>query len=131
MTGLEAVPGMGTSIVKKLHTSFITTAEILAVQHPLELNERTSIDEGTAKKIISMLNKTHRAASVTDVIFLYTNQAISKLGMRRFTHEAGRRRIVLKDNAGLPNFEVKMSIVWGKFYDDAHAFKQQEPEVFS
>lgn len=324
MTELEAVPGVGPSIAKKLHAAFITTAELLAVQRPIELKERAGIPEGTAKKIIikdqeqvgkytfrsglevekedlakpllrtgieeldqklmggieigsiiefygkasggktqwcyhiairsqlsveegglggavlwldtekafkaniiranavrwgmdpdivldnirtvelvntahfmnmferiphmcaqenvklvvvdsltgqyrqeymgisnlgtrqqtinSMLNKMRRAASATDAIFLYTNQAISKPGMGMFAQlnapmgghilahasdyrfmvseaEAGRRRIVLKDNAGLPNFEVKMSIGWGGFYDDAHTLKRQEPEV--
>jgi DNA repair protein RadA len=324
MTGLEAVPGVGPSIAKKLHAAFITTAELLAVQRPIELKVNAGIPEGTAKKIItnaqqqvgkytfrsgleveqedlakpllrtgieeldqrlmggleigsiiefygkasggktqwcyhiavrsqlpveegglggavlwldtekafkasviranavrwgldpdivlgnirkvdivnsvhfmtlferipqmcadenfqlvvvdsltgqyrqeymgisnlgtrqqtinSMLNKMRRAASATDAIFLYTNQAISKPGMGMFAQlnapmgghilahasdyrfmvseaEAGRRKIVLKDNAGLPNFEVKMSIGWGGFYDDAHALKRQEPEI--
>ena len=324
MTGLEAVPGVGPAIAKKLHAAFITTAELLAVQHPLELKERTGLGEGTVAKIISnaqqqvgkytfrsgldvereelakpmlktgiqeldsrlmggleigsivefygkasggktqwcyhlavraqlsleegglecavlwldtekafkasivranavrwgldpditlgnirrveivntahfqtlferipqmcaeenvqlvvvdsltgqfrqeymgisnlgtrqqtinsMLNRMRRAASATDAVFLYTNQAISKPGMGTFQQlnapmgghilahgsdyrfmvseaEAGRRRIVLKDNAGLPDFEVKISLGWGGFYDDANALKRREPEV--
>ncbi len=324
MTGLDAVPGVGPAIAKKLHAAFISTAELLAVQRPIELKVRTEIGEGTAKKIIrnaqqlvgkytfrtgleveqeeltkpmlrtgieeldkslmgglkigsiiefygkasggktqwcyhlavrsqlfleegglecavlwldtekafkasivranavrwgmdpdivlgnirtveivnsahfmtmferiphmcaqenvqvvivdsltgqyrqeymgisnlgtrqqtinSMLNKMRRAASATDAIFLYTNQAISKPGMGTFQQlnapmgghilshasdyrfmvseaEAGRGKIVLKDNAGLPNVEVKMSIGWGGFYEDAHALKRLEPEV--
>lgn len=104
------------------------------------------------QNINSMLNVMRRTASATDATFLYTNQAISKPGMGRFQQtnapmgghimshgsdyrfmvsvaEAGRRRIVLKDNAGLPDFEVKMSLGWGGFYDDAHALNREEPAV--
>jgi RecA/RadA recombinase len=102
--------------------------------------------------INTMLNRMRRAASATDAIFLYTNQAITKPGMGRFQQlnapigghilghgsdyrfmvsvaDAGRRKIVLKDNAGLPDFEVTMSIGWGGFYDDAYALKRLEKTV--
>ncbi len=102
--------------------------------------------------INSMLNQMRRAASATDAIFLYTNQAITKPGMGQFQQtnapigghilghgsdyrfmvsvaDAGRRRIVLKDNAGLPDFEVRMSLGWGGFYDDAYALKREEEAV--
>lgn len=52
MTELEAVPGVGPGAAKKLHDAFITTAELLAVQNPAEMKERTGISEGTALKII-------------------------------------------------------------------------------
>ncbi len=108
---------------------------------------------GTRQQTInSMLNRMRRAASATDATFLYTNQVISKPGMGQYQQlnapmgghilghgsdyrfmvslaDAGRRRIVLKDNAGLPDFEVRMSLGWGGFYNDAYALKQEEPAV--
>lgn len=104
------------------------------------------------QNINSMLNVMRRTASATDATFLYTNQAITKPGMGTFQQtnapigghimghgsdyrfmvsvaEAGRRKIVLKDNAGLPDFEVKMSLGWGGFYDDAYALKREELAV--
>ncbi|MHA1948770.1 MAG: helix-hairpin-helix domain-containing protein [Candidatus Thorarchaeota archaeon] len=104
------------------------------------------------QNINSMLNLMRRAASATDATFLYTNQAITKPGMGTFQQpnapigghimghgsdyrfmvgmaDAGRRRIVLKDNAGLPDFEVRMSIGWGGFYNDAYELKREQPAV--
>lgn len=52
MTDLEAVPGVGPAAAKKLRDAFITTAELLSVQNPTELQERTKLGEGTVGKII-------------------------------------------------------------------------------
>jgi len=52
MTELEAVSGVGPGTAKKLQDAFVTTAEILAVQNPIELQERTKIGEGTCQSII-------------------------------------------------------------------------------
>ncbi len=52
MTDLEAVPGVGPAAAKKLREAFITTAELLSVQNPAELQERTKLGEGTVSKII-------------------------------------------------------------------------------
>ncbi len=52
MTDLEAVPGVGPGIAKQLEAVFITTAELLAVQSPTDLQQRTKIGPGTAEKII-------------------------------------------------------------------------------
>jgi DNA repair protein RadA len=52
MTELEAVSGCGPSKAKKLREAFITTAEILAVQNPAELQETTSLGEGTCLSLV-------------------------------------------------------------------------------
>ncbi|MFO7836672.1 MAG: ATPase domain-containing protein [Candidatus Thorarchaeota archaeon] len=52
MTELEEVQGIGAATAKKLQRSFITTAELLAVQNPLELASKSGIGEGTAKNIV-------------------------------------------------------------------------------
>ncbi len=53
MKPLEEVRGIGPTIARKLKNAFITTAELLAVQNPAELHQKTGIAEGTAKKIIA------------------------------------------------------------------------------
>ncbi|MBS3794756.1 MAG: hypothetical protein KGY80_07665 [Candidatus Thorarchaeota archaeon] len=53
MTELEEISGIGAATAKKLQKSFITTAELLAVQNPLELSAKSGIGEGTAQKIVS------------------------------------------------------------------------------
>ncbi len=52
MTELEAVPGIGPAVAKKLREAFVTNAELLAVQNPVELMKRTKLGEGTTEKII-------------------------------------------------------------------------------
>jgi len=52
VTDLEAVPGVGPAAAKKLREAFITTAELLSVQNPVELQARTKLGEGTAAKIV-------------------------------------------------------------------------------
>ncbi|MGY5871493.1 MAG: DNA repair and recombination protein RadA [Candidatus Thorarchaeota archaeon] len=52
MTELEAVPGVGPAVAKKLREAFVTTAELLAVQNPIELQKKTKIGEGTTLKVI-------------------------------------------------------------------------------
>ncbi|MGY5875760.1 MAG: DNA repair and recombination protein RadA [Candidatus Thorarchaeota archaeon] len=52
MTELEAVSGVGPGAAKKLKEAFITTAELLAVQNPVELQKKTKLGEGTVTKLI-------------------------------------------------------------------------------
>ena len=52
MTELEAVPGVGPAVAKKLREAYVTTAELLAVQNPVELLKRAKLGEGTTEKII-------------------------------------------------------------------------------
>lgn len=52
MTELEAVAGVGPAAAKRLREAFITTAEILSVQNPVELQTRTKLGEATVAKII-------------------------------------------------------------------------------
>ena len=52
MTELEAVAGIGPAAAKRLREVFITTAEILSVQNPSELQASTKLGEATVAKII-------------------------------------------------------------------------------
>ena len=52
MTELESVPGVGPAAAKRLRDVFITTAEILSVQNPAELQTRTKLGEATIEKLI-------------------------------------------------------------------------------
>ncbi|MDF1539676.1 MAG: AAA family ATPase, partial [Candidatus Thorarchaeota archaeon] len=52
MTDLESVAGVGPAAAKKLREVFVTTAELLAVQNPAELQDKTKLGEGTIAKII-------------------------------------------------------------------------------
>ena len=52
MTELEAVPGVGPAAAKRLREAFITTAEILSVQNPMDLQTRTKLGEATVAKLI-------------------------------------------------------------------------------
>lgn len=52
MTELEAVTGVGPAAAKKLREAFVTTVELLAVQNPVELQNKTKLGEGTVTKII-------------------------------------------------------------------------------
>ena len=53
MTEIEAVSGVGPAAAKKLRDAFVTTAELLAVQNPVELEKKTKLGEGTIKNIIN------------------------------------------------------------------------------
>ncbi len=101
--------------------------------------------------INSMLNLMRRTALATGTIFLYTNQTISSSGLGQFTRHdpvggnimshgsdyrfsvsiagSGDRRLSLKDHAGLPEFDMSLSLGWGGFYEDTHALKREEPAV--
>ncbi|TFH05892.1 MAG: hypothetical protein E4H14_11840 [Candidatus Thorarchaeota archaeon] len=57
MTELEAVAGVGPAVAKKLRDAFVTTAELLAVQNPIELQAKTKLGEGTALKVIKSARK--------------------------------------------------------------------------
>ncbi len=52
MTELESVSGVGPAAAKKLRENFVTTAELLAVQNPADLEKKTKLGEGTIIKII-------------------------------------------------------------------------------
>ncbi|MHA2042368.1 MAG: helix-hairpin-helix domain-containing protein, partial [Candidatus Thorarchaeota archaeon] len=52
MTELEGVSGVGPAAAKKLREVFVTTAELLAVQNPVELQKKTKLGEGTVEKIV-------------------------------------------------------------------------------
>ncbi|MHA2205601.1 MAG: helix-hairpin-helix domain-containing protein [Candidatus Thorarchaeota archaeon] len=52
MTELEAVSGVGPAAAKKLREVYVTTAELLSVQNPVELQEKTKLGEGTVAKLI-------------------------------------------------------------------------------
>ncbi len=52
MTELEAVQGIGPAVAKKLREVYVTTAELLAVQNPVELMKKTKLGEGTTEKVI-------------------------------------------------------------------------------
>lgn len=52
MTELEAVSGVGPAAAKKLRDVYVTTAELLAVQNPVELQEKTKLGEGTVIKLV-------------------------------------------------------------------------------
>ena len=52
MTELEAVQGIGPAVAKKLRDAYVTTAELLAVQNPVELMKKTKLGEGTTEKVI-------------------------------------------------------------------------------
>jgi DNA repair protein RadA len=49
---LEAVKGVGPGAAKKLKDAFITSAELLAVQNPIELRANTGLGEGTCETIV-------------------------------------------------------------------------------
>ena len=49
---LEEVAGVGPAAAKKLREAFVTTAELLAVQNPVELQAKTKLGDGTVAKLI-------------------------------------------------------------------------------
>lgn len=57
MTDLEAVPGVGPSVAKKLRQALVTTAELLAVQNPTDLREKTALGEGICEKVVRAARK--------------------------------------------------------------------------
>ncbi len=52
MTDVESVKGVGPQLAKQLRAAFICTAEVLAVQNPVDLQARSGITEGKVKTII-------------------------------------------------------------------------------
>ncbi|MHA1770718.1 MAG: AAA family ATPase [Candidatus Thorarchaeota archaeon] len=52
MISLEEVQGVGPTLAKKLRAVFVISAELLAVQNPVELQAKANIGEGTAVKIV-------------------------------------------------------------------------------
>ncbi len=99
----------------------------------------------------ALLNQMRRATAATDAIFVYTNQVMAKISNYgsydnapigghilshasdyRFYTTVGKdddRRIVLKDNAGVPEFDVTLKIGWGGFYENATSKKTIEPPI--
>ena len=58
MTELESVPGIGPAAAKRLREVFITTAEVLSVQNPVELQTKTKLGEATVTKLIKSARET-------------------------------------------------------------------------
>ncbi len=102
------------------------------------------------QRINRLLNLMRRVAMATDVMFVYSNQAISRIGPfpvlnapvgghivshasdYRFMStegKSGKRKLYLKDHAGLANFNVEFSIGWGGFYNDENERKKIEPKI--
>ena len=99
----------------------------------------------------ALLNQMRRATHATDAIFVYTNQVMAKISNYggydnapigghilshasdyRFYTTVGKsddRRMVLKDNAGVPEFEVTLKIGWGGFFESAASKKALEPKI--
>ncbi|MHA1286942.1 MAG: AAA family ATPase [Candidatus Thorarchaeota archaeon] len=75
MTTLEAVPGVGPTAVKRLKEVFITTAEILSVQNPAELQTMTKLGEVTVAKIIRNAREVTRKFQFMSGIELEKHQA--------------------------------------------------------
>jgi DNA repair protein RadA len=100
------------------------------------------------------LSKMRRLATAYDVTFLYTNQAISTTGFYsspnapagghiiahgndyRFecknsgtTKTPDKRKIRLRDNAGIPDFNEELSLGWGGFYNDSRERSKLEPDI--
>jgi len=101
----------------------------------------------------ALLNQMRRAAQATDAIFAYTNQVMAKISSYggydnapigghilshasdyRFYTTIGKgddRRIVLKDNAGIPEFDVTLKVGWGGFYESAADKKTAEAIIIN
>ena len=75
MTELEAVPGVGPAAAKRLREVFITTAEILSVQNPSELQAQTKLGEATVAKIIRNAREVSGKFGFKSGIELETHQA--------------------------------------------------------
>lgn len=75
MTELEAVSGVGPAAAKRLRDVFITTAEILSVQNPSELQAQTKLGEATVAKIIRNAREVSGKFGFKSGIELETQQA--------------------------------------------------------
>ena len=102
--------------------------------------------------INSLLNWMRRLGLATDAVFVYTNQVTTQItswggnpsapvgghvvahasDYRFFTRVGaqGKRKISLKDNSGVPEFDVEVEIGWGGVYGDAKAKKDTEKMIF-
>jgi len=75
VTELEAVSGVGPAAAKRLRDVFITTAEILSVQNPSELQAQTKLGEATVAKIIRNAREVSGKFGFKSGIELETQQA--------------------------------------------------------
>jgi len=75
VTELEAVPGVGPAAAKRLRDVFVTTAEILSVQNPSELQAQTKLGEATVAKIIRNAREVSGKFGFKSGIELETQQA--------------------------------------------------------
>jgi RecA/RadA recombinase len=102
--------------------------------------------------INSLLNWMRRLGLATDAIFVYTNQVTTQISSyggnssapvgghvvahasdyRFFTRigAKGKRKISLKDNSGVPEFDVEVEIGWGGLYKDKTEQKNSEKIIF-
>ncbi|GAH43173.1 unnamed protein product, partial [marine sediment metagenome] len=102
--------------------------------------------------INSLLNWMRRLGLATDAIFVYTNQVTTQItswggnpsapvgghvvahasDYRFFTRVGaqGKRKISLKDNSGVPEFDIEVEIGWGGAYGDAKEKKDTEKMIF-
>jgi RecA/RadA recombinase len=99
----------------------------------------------------SVLNQMRRTAAATGATFAYTNQVMANISLyggnpnhpigghvlshasdyrfyvkRRMKDE---RVISLQDNAGVPEFEVRVHVGWGGFYEASKDKKDTEPRI--
>ncbi|MHA2262357.1 MAG: helix-hairpin-helix domain-containing protein [Candidatus Thorarchaeota archaeon] len=103
------------------------------------------------KEMNHLLNRMRRASMATDAIFITTNQVTANIGgfsMKKTKAVGGpilehgsdyrfqvkkalglKRKIALEDNAGIPEFEVELTVGWGGFYDDAKILKKLQESV--
>ncbi|MFW9843934.1 MAG: AAA family ATPase, partial [Candidatus Thorarchaeota archaeon] len=102
--------------------------------------------------INALLNWMRRLGLATDAIFVYTNQVTTQItsyggnpsapvgghvvahasDYRFFTRVGtqGKRKISLKDNSGVPEFDVEVEIGWGGLYADKTEKKNSEKMIF-
>ena len=102
--------------------------------------------------INNLLNWMRRLGLATDAVFIYTNQVTTQISSyggnpaapvgghvvshasdyRFFTRVGaqGKRKISLKDNSGVPEFDVECEIGWGGLYSDKTEKKNAEKMIF-
>jgi DNA repair protein RadA len=106
----------------------------------------------TRQQTINLLiSKMRRLATAHEITFLYTNQAVSKTGIfssanapagghiiahgndyrfeTKVTGKNNTRKLRLRDNAGVPDFQEEVSFGWGGFYNDADEQKPIEKDL--
>jgi DNA repair protein RadA len=98
-----------------------------------------------------LISKMRRLATAHEITFLYTNQVTAKTGLfstpnaaagghiiahgndyrfeTKVTGSNNKRKIRLRDNAGVPDFEQELSFGWGGFYNDENDRKKIEKDV--